>query len=209
MNFKYVRENLEKHIKKEFPKFEIIDKRDSKLMKLLSKVLFFNKTFMTSYITVIGSKVYVPKMPWKKTNPFSAISVLSHEWVHMKDGKRLGFMFKFLYLFPQILTPLFLLGFWNPWFFFCLFFLAPWPALWRAKFELRGYTISMAVSWWLLDRTPDYDFYVKQFTGPGYYYMYPFEDYMRERLEEEFKRIKADRLEPHEKHIKNVLTRKI
>ena len=209
MNFKYVRENLEKHIKKEFPKFEIIDKRDSKLMKLLAKILFFNKTFMTSYITVIGSKVYVPRLPWKKTNPFGAASVLSHEWVHMKDSKRLGFMFKFLYLFPQILTPLFLLGFWNPWFFFCLFFLLPWPALWRAKFELRGYTISMAVSWWLLDRRPDFDFYAKQFIGPAYYYMYPFEDYVRLRLEEEFERIRADQLEPHEKHIKDVLLRKI
>ena len=209
MNFKHVRENLEKHIKKEFPRFEIIDKRESKLMKLLSKVLFFNKTFMTSYITVIGSKVYVPKMPWKKTNPFGAASVLAHEWVHMKDGKRLGFLFKFLYLFPQILAPLALLGFWNPWFFLSLLFILPYPALWRAKFELRGYTISMAASWWLLDREPDYDFYVRQFTGPGYYFMYPFEDHMRERLEEEFERIKADQLEPHELHIKRVLLRKI
>ena len=209
MNFKYVRGSLEQHIKKEFPKFEIIDKRESKLMKLLSKVLFFNKTFMTSYITVIGSKVYVPKMPWKKTNPFSAISVLSHEWVHMKYGKQLGFMFKLLYLFPQILTPLFLLGFWNPWFFLFALCILPFPALWRAKFELRGYAISMAVSWWLLDRRPDFDFYAKQFTGPAYYWMYPFEDYIRERLEEEFERIRADQLEPHEKQIKKVLLRKI
>ena len=201
MNFNYVRGNLEKHIKKEFPKFEIIDKRESKLMKLLSKVLFFNKTFMTSYITVIGSKVYVPRMPWKKTNPFGAASV------HMKDGKRLGFMFKFLYLFPQILTPLCLLGFWNPWFFLVALCILPFPAPWRAKFELRGYTISMAVSWWLLDRRPDFDFYAKQFTGPNYYYMYPFKDYMKERLEEEFERIRADRLEPHEEHIKKVLLR--
>ena len=209
MNFKYVREDLEKQIKKEFPKFEIIDKRDSKLMKLLAKILFFNKTFMTSYITVIGSKVYVPKLPWKKTNPFGAISVLSHEWVHMKDGKRLGFMFKFLYLFPQILAPLALLGFWNPWYFLFALCILPLPAPWRTKFELRGYTISMAVSWWLLDRRPDFDFYAKQFVGPAYYWMYPFEDYIRERLEEEFERIRADQLEPHEKHIKKVLIRKI
>ena len=63
------------------------------------------------------------------------------------------------------------------------------------------------VSWWLLDRRPDFDFYAKQFTGPNYYYMYPFKDYMKERLEEEFERIRADRLEPHEEHIKKVLLR--
>ncbi len=202
MNFKHVRKNLEKHIKKEFPKFEIIDKRESKLMKLLAKVLFFNKTFMTSYITVIGSKVYVPKMPWKEDNPYGATEVLAHEWVHMKDGKRLGFLFKFLYLFPQILAPLALLGFWNPWYFLFALCILPLPAPWRTKLELRGYTISMACRYWLLGREPDYHFFIKQFTGPNYYFMCPFEDYVRSRLEDEFARIKAERLEPHEVHIK-------
>tara|TARA_R110002051_G_C8332405_1_gene436900 strand:- start:106 stop:324 length:219 start_codon:yes stop_codon:yes gene_type:complete len=44
-----VRKNLEKYIKKEFSDFEIVDKRNSLLMKLLSKILFFNKRFMSSY----------------------------------------------------------------------------------------------------------------------------------------------------------------
>ena len=35
--------------------------------------------------------------------------------------------------------------------------------------------------------------------------MYPFEDYVKERLEEEFLRIKANKLEPHEEHIKKSL----
>ena len=203
--FEYARENLEYHIRKEFPDFELIDKRDSLLMKVLSKVLFFNKTFMTSYITVIGNKVYVPRLPWKRTNPYGATVVLAHEWVHMKDNKRLGFWFKFLYLSPQIFSILALLGFWKPIFFAALVFLLPYPALWRAKFELRGYTISMAVRWWLLQKEPDYDFFAKQFTGPSYYFMYPFESYVKERLEEEFLRIKADQLEPHEAHIKSSL----
>ena len=106
-----VRVNLEKHIEKEFSDFELIDKRDSLLMKLLSKILFFNKRFMSSYVTVIGNKVYVPQLPWKENNPYGATEVLAHEWVHMKDNKRLGIAFKLLYLMPQILTPLCLLGF--------------------------------------------------------------------------------------------------
>ena len=204
----HVRTHLEDSIKKEFPDFEYVDKRYSKFMKFLAQLLFFNKSFMSSYITVVGNKVYVPKLPWKKTNPYGAIEVLSHEWVHMKDNKRLGIWFKLLYLFPQILAPLALLGFWNPWFLLFLLCILPYPALWRAKFELRGYTISMAVRYWLLKEEPNYDFLVKQFTGPNYYYMYPFEDYMRERLEEEFYRIEGDILEPHEQHIKNVLLRR-
>ena len=167
----HVRTHLEDSIKKEFPDFEYVDKRYSKFMKFLAQLLFFNKSFMSSYITVVGNKVYVPKLPWKKTNPYGAIEVLSHEWVHMKDNKRLGIWFKLLYLFPQILAPLALLGFWNPWFLLFLLCILPYPA-------------------------------------PNYYYMYPFEDYMRERLEEEFYRIEGDILEPHEQHIKNVLLRR-
>ena len=204
-----VRKNLEKHIKKEFSDFELIDKRNSLLMKLLSKILFFNKKFMSSYITVIGNKVYVPELPWKEDNPYGATEVLAHEWVHMKDNKRLGMAFKLLYLMPQILTPLCLLGFWNPWFFLAILCILPFPAPWRTKFELRGYTISMACRYWLLGREPDYHFFIKQFTGPNYYFMCPFEDYVRSCLKDEFTRIKADRLEPHELHIKRVLLRKI
>ena len=199
----YKRYNLEYQIKKEFPDFEVIDKRNSLLMKMLSKVLFFNPNFMTRYITVIGNKVYVPKLPWLLHNPYLACEILAHEWVHMKDNKRLGIWFKLLYLFPQILALLCLLGFWNPWFFFCLFFILPWPALWRAKFELRGYTISMAVRWWLLKKEPNFDLIVNQFTTSAYYYMYPFPDYVKIRLIEEFERIRADQLEPYEKKIKN------
>ena len=202
------REHLEASIKKEFPDFELIDKRNSLFMKLLSKVLFFNKKFMSSYITVIGSKVYVPSLPWKSDNPYGACEVLSHEWVHMKDGKRLGIWFKLLYLFPQILAPLALIGFLNPWFFLFALCLLPFPALWRAKFELRGYTISMAVRYWILKKEPNYDFFVKQFTGPNYYFMYPFKEGVRRRLEEEFYRIEGDTLDPHEEHIKNVLLRR-
>ena len=65
--------------------------------------------------------------------------------------------------------------------------------------------MSMAVKWWLLRQEPNYDWYVEQFVGPNYYYMYPFPDYVRIRLEQEFERIKDDRLKPHEFHIKHIL----
>ena len=52
--------NIMSAIEYEFPDFKIVSKQDSKLMRILGKILFFNKDFMTRYITVIGNTVYVP-----------------------------------------------------------------------------------------------------------------------------------------------------
>lgn len=204
-SLQYKRCFVEQCIKAEFPKFELVDKRESTLMKVISKILFFNPNFMTKFITVIGSKVYVPAKPWKKANPYGAIEILCHEWVHMKDAKSMKFRFKFLYLFPQILAVLAVLGFWNPWFFLALLCAAPIPAPWRTKLELRGYTMSMSVRWWLKRQEPNYDWYVEQFVGPNYYYMWPFKKHIRARLEKEYQRVKTNHLEPHEFQIKNIL----
>ena len=106
--------NILSAIEYEFPDFKIVDKRESKLMRLLSKLLFFNKNFMSRYITVIGNTVYVPTKDWVKEDAYRALSVFCHEWVHMKDNRRLGPFFKLLYLSPQIFSFLAVLGFWNP-----------------------------------------------------------------------------------------------
>jgi hypothetical protein len=49
----------------------------------------------------------------------------------------------------------------------------PWPAPWRTKWELRGYTMSVAVALWLgTPYTPTLrDAYVQYFVGSGYYFM--------------------------------------
>ena len=94
--------NIMSAIEYEFPDFKIVEKQDSKLMRILGKVLFFNKNFMTRYITVIGNTVYVPSKQWVKDNPYNALEVFCHEWVHMKDNRDLGPIFKILYLTPQI-----------------------------------------------------------------------------------------------------------
>lgn len=49
--------------------------------------------------------------------------------------------------------------------------IAPWPAPWRVKWELRGYTMSIAVIVWRLGRRPNMDFFTQQFTGPAYLFM--------------------------------------
>ena len=100
-SLQYKRSFVEQCMKAEYPDFELVDKRYSKLMQVLSKILFFNKDFMTRFITVIGHKVYVPQLPWKKSNPYGAIEVLCHEWVHMKDASLCEYGLNCFTCFPK------------------------------------------------------------------------------------------------------------
>jgi hypothetical protein len=203
-------------------------------MRILGKVLFFNKDFMTRYITVIGNTVYVPSKQWVKDKPYAALEVFCHEWVHMKDNRDLGPLFKFLYLTPQIFALLSLFSLWsgNLWWLLCLLYLLPMPSLARSELEMRGYAVSMAVRWWVLEEEPDYERISKYFTSSAYYWMYPVKsgvkepDYERiskyftssayywmypvksgviQDLEENFERIKRMDLRPHERQILDIL----
>lgn len=90
-------------IKSEFPKFEIIQKKDSLFMKILNvllRIITFNvqKFFMSKYITTIGEKVYVPDS-WDEMDERSKIIVLRHERIHMLQKKRYTFLiFSIMYL---------------------------------------------------------------------------------------------------------------
>ena len=130
--------------------FEILYKDESKFMKFLSKILFFNKTFMTMYVTTIGNKVYFPSRQWMIKHEHEAMSVLAHEIVHIEQSKKFKMApFAFLYVFPQslaLLSVLAVLGFFNPAFLWCLLFLvcaAPFPAPFRKKFEYEGYVMTL------------------------------------------------------------------
>lgn len=193
--------NLLSAMEADFPNFKIVNKQDSKFMKLLSKILFFNKDFMTRYVTVIGSTVYVPSKDWLKFNPTGALITLAHEWVHMKDNRQWGILYTLAYLSPQIFALLAPLGFWNPWFFLFALCILPFPSLGRSEIELRGYTMTMAVRWWLFEKEPNYEKYAKYFTSSAYYWMYPLKDSVIDDLECCFERIRRCNLKPHEQHI--------
>lgn len=92
--------------KTEFPGFEIIEKKGSKLMKVIDivlKVITFGqmKTFLTGFITTLGEKVYVND-GWDSLPLANKASVIRHERVHMRQSRKYGrFLFSFLYLaFP-------------------------------------------------------------------------------------------------------------
>ena len=182
---KLAREKLERHIEQQIPGFRIEDKRKSPLMRLLSKLLFFNKTFSTGYVTTLYPKVYVPELPWREKDHVAAIATLAHEYVHLKDRKRMWLFFNFLYLFPQNLAPFALLGAFgnSPLWYLCLLFLLPIPSPTRAWLEFRGYRMTLAVWCHFLGPNWRYGKFIdsiveKQFSSSAYYWMFPFDRYL-------------------------------
>lgn len=192
---------LEEAIKPHAPKFEVKFKDESKFMKLLDKILFFNKTFMTGYITTIGQKVYWPTRSRYEDNPRASFDTLAHEFVHIMDSVNKPARFPLGYLFPQILAapgllfalllPLWItlmaLSVMSPWWLFMLLFLgfmAPIPSPGRKRAEIRGYGMSFLVRMWRYNRVSSWKFErsVTAFTGPNYYWMWPFDKQVREEL---------------------------
>lgn len=179
-------QNLVDAAQKYFPDLQIKYKNESKLMQLLSKLLFFNKSFMTSYTTTIGSTVYFPTETFVKARPISSMVVLLHELVHIRDAHKYSKpLFGFLYLTPQILTllclPLLLVS-WKL-ALLMLLFAAPIPSFFRMHFERRAYLSSLyAMS--ALGKKMNFDpkldvqskYFIQQFKDSSYYFMWPFGD---------------------------------
>lgn len=130
------------------PGLTFVEKKDSALMRLFAKVLFFNPRFLDRFITTVGSTVYVPNIAeFEATRCNAAAQVYVHEAVHALDSKQLRFpVFAAAYLFPQVLALLALMSFGavggSAWWLINLLWLAalaPWPAPFRRTLELRAY----------------------------------------------------------------------
>lgn len=181
MSFQQLIEAAQKY----FPDLQVKYKDQSWFMKLLGTLLFFNKAFMVSYTTTIGSTIYFPNEPFVNVRPVSSAVVLLHELVHVKDAKKFSKpLFGFLYLSPQIITllciPLFLIS-WKLALPLLLLCASPVPSYFRMYFERRAYCISLyAVN--ALGKKLNFDpaldnqkkFILTQFKGPFYYFMWPF-----------------------------------
>lgn len=175
-----------------YPKFNIKFKDESRFMKFIGILLFFNKNFMTNYITTIGNTIYFPTQKTIEDDlTLNKLKVLSHELRHIHDSSPWykAIFYNIGYLFPQILAPfmlLFCIMYW--WLGLSLFviMLLPWPAPFRKMIEIRGYSIDLLVSNIILKklganettRVLVLNQYVydidDQFTTSAYYYMWPF-----------------------------------
>lgn len=186
---------------KEVPGFQIKYKDSSWWMRFLNVFArLFNKEFMTRYTTTTNSTVYVPTRDAFLADQEAYTDVLAHELVHMVERKKEGLVPNFLrYSFPQILAALALLSvfaIWEPWFLLsllALLALVPLPAPGRKEIELNGYTMSMAVFWWRYGVLNDADFerWAKEFSGPRYYFMWPFHKSMLNVLKLRAQRIRT------------------
>lgn len=154
--------DLEDSLRKEFPGFVLLPKKESVLMRLINTFLLIvtiglYQDFMKTFCTTIGRTLYTPSN-WDEKSPAAQAINLRHEAVHMRQQVRYGrIWYSFLYLFVLPIG-------------FCF---------WRRKFEMEAYEET-------LQATHDYGGnvldpnvkagIVKQFIGPSYLWMWPFKE---------------------------------
>lgn len=172
-----------------FPEISVKYKDESLLMKILAKILFFNRDFM-NYTTTLGSTIYFPSAAKIKSSPVSNTIIFLHEISHVYQSNKNSLLFKFLYLFPQILAllaiPSFIIFGWKIAIFFLLFLL-PIPAYFRMIEEKRAYTMSLYVmnklnamyNYNIILETHKNSF-VEEFKTSSYYFMWPFQSVMKD-----------------------------
>jgi len=159
---------LNREIANEFPDFRVIKKADSRLMRVIDRVLRIitlgkMQTYMTGFITTMGTTVYVPAN-WDDLPEISRVIVLRHERVHMRQAQQYGrLIFSLLYL------------------------LAPLPlglAWFRAKFEMEAYEESLAamLEYYGADslgpKSSTRNNTIRHFMSAEYFWMWPFRGYM-------------------------------
>jgi hypothetical protein len=174
------------NIQKIYPDVNVQFKNQSTFMQVLGKILFFNSSFMTNFVTTIGTTIYYPSQDWINTNPYSASVLLLHELVHIYDQKKESrIVFTILYALPQLLFLLFIpLLFIVSWKFALipLILLSPIPAYFRMYYERRAYMISMYSCQKLNCVQSLPSSYVAYFTGSEYYFMWPFSSGLTEEF---------------------------
>jgi len=108
-------------------------------------VRWFNKKFMTDFITTVGAKSFFPPALFDpRVVDDQAVMVECHEFIHKWDFWRNEMTFGIKYLFSK---------------------------KFRRDAELRGYTMSMYWYWLRFGTRVEPDTYVKHFTSSEYLYM--------------------------------------
>jgi hypothetical protein len=168
-------------IRREFPRFCIIEKRTSPLSRLIDVVLKVltvgaQREFMTRYHTVLWDRLYVPDL-WARTPDLSRLITLRHERIHLRQRRRYGdFVMTFLYL-----IPFFPLGL----------------AYGRARIEWEAYTETIRATaeyrGLVAARSPDLRQHIlKQFTSGAYGWMWPFPSMLNRWYDDALRRIEAE-----------------
>jgi len=148
-------------IRREFPRFKLVYKNDSLMMKAIDvflKVVTFGKQnrFMTNYTTTIGYKIYVASN-WDSKLSEMKLIILRHERVHLRQMRKYTpIIFSLLYLFclPTVFA-----------FFRKAMEQAAYEESLKARLEIYGKeSLSQQYK----------NHVVSQFTGSSYFWTWPF-----------------------------------
>lgn len=164
-------EELVADIRREFPQFQILPKRDSRLQRSISVALAIltlggQRHYLTRYHTVLFGKLYVPDA-WETMGDDERYVLLRHERVHLRQLRRMGPTgMALVYLVP--IFPLFLA--WG-----------------RARLEWEAYveTIRATAEVHGLDAARALrEEIVRRYVGPDYGWMWPFPRAVRRWFDE-------------------------
>lgn len=177
-------------LRAEFPRFRVIEKRNSPLSRAIDvalKILTLGgqDRYLTHYYTVIGDRLYVPD-GWDDVDPIDAVITLRHERVHLRQRRR--------YTLPGMAI---------------LYLLLPFPlglAYGRARIEWEAYTETLRATFELKGERALRDRFlrariVSQFTGAAYGWMWPFRRAVERWYDEAVETISAARRMPDRLHL--------
>lgn len=199
-------------VREKFPKFHIKAKEDVWFQRLLSYLMFWmwrwpkgedgkrrwTSLYMTNYTTTMGYGMYVTSLDVLQRRRYWW--TIAHEFVHMWDMNRItSIPYSLAYGFPQILVPGALLAIgaiWWPQMIWCLLFLVfalPLPSPGRMWLEWRGYTMTLACEFWDKGEVgpSDLPWIIENFTGPDYFFMWPFKKHITRKFEDSLRRIRS------------------
>jgi hypothetical protein len=172
------------------PQWTMMEKADSTLMKVIGFILGLvgNTDFMTQFWTTVGYTTYRPVI-----KPDTEWITIAHEGKHAIQASSLTRVFmSLLYLLPiPLLIPLIVSCFFLPKVlaiiaaFVALACLAPIPAFFRMFFEFEAYEVTLACSYWRSGMgyaQLQLAYILTNFTGPAYYFMWPFQGYLQTRF---------------------------
>jgi hypothetical protein len=154
-------EHLLAEIRREFPTFAILRKRESALQRAIALALWLvtfgqQRHYLKRYHTVLFGRLYVPDA-WDEMGDVERYILLRHERIHLVQRRRMGDVaMMFVYLFP--ILPMFLA--WG-----------------RARIEWEAYveTIRATAETLGLQAARNLeDEIVRRYVGPDYGWMWPF-----------------------------------
>lgn len=150
-------------IRREFPAFRLMDKRESKLSKVIGVALRLitfggQNTYLSHYHTVLGNTLFLAPT-WSKMSDEERYVLLRHEWVHLRQRRRYTSVgMALIYLVP---------------------FLPLGLAYGRARLEWEAYceTLAAGAEVWGISAVRDPEYrrqIVERFLSADYGWMWPF-----------------------------------